>query len=670
VILAAMSVVSGTASAYADSVPELPFVPDSLLREIVVTSGPRRRMLDMRADGSFGVDAAFLSEQPSLMGSADPVSLLRTLPAVATANDLQASFSVRGASSGSNLYEADGVRIVNPLHLLGLYSAFNPAFYRRYAFRPGGVPATVPNLTSGYLSAFSGAAESPDTVMSGTLAIGLIESHAAIRVPLRNLASSVAVGVRRTYLDLVFPDILRLGDSSLDYVFTDINAAVTSRVTSDAVLALTFFGSRDNMALLNDKAGRKDGEFGWTNLAAGASFVRPGCDVSLGLTRYANTFRMTEGGRSLDLPSSLTQASGRAAVCIGEFTVGSDVTYRYTSGQRNVAAVTPAASDARSSAELNLAAVWTHTLMPGLDISAGLRMSLYHCRSYNAFVPMPRVSLTYAVAPQLRVFASYGRYVRFDRLVSETASGLPADYWTTAVAAAPYEDVHSASAGISGLISPLAVRFSVEGYCRRISRSAEFAGTLLDMVNPSFRPDDNIILGRGYSAGLSVTAMRQVGALRGRLSYNWGVSRLRFDRYGADYVPSAHDRPHDFNVTLSYTPPFISGSPLTLASSYTYATGTPYTRARLGYMIGENLICEYYPHNSSRLPAYKRLDLSVGWRFSGRSGRHTLGVSVYNLLANHNTLFVYTSYSIDTGISQRQSVMKSVIPSVNYTYEF
>ena len=135
-------------------------------------------------------------------------------------------------------------------------------------------------------------------------------------------------------------------------------------------------------------------------------------------------------------------------------------------------------------------------------------------------------------------------------------------------------------------------------------------------------------------------------------------------------MPSAYDRPHDFNATLSYTPPFIAGSPLTIAGSYTYATGTPYTRARLGYMIGENLICEYYPHNSSRLPDYKRLDLSATWRFRGKAGRHTLGVSVYNVLANHNTLFVYTSYSIDTGISQKQSVMKSVIPSINYIYEF
>lgn len=106
-------------------------------------------------------------------------------------------------------------------------------------------------------------------------------------------------------------------------------------------------------------------------------------------------------------------------------------------------------------------------------------------------------------------------------------------------------------------------------------------------------------------------------------------------------------------------------------AKFTHATGTHYTKAKYGYMIGENLICEYFPHNSSRLPSYNRLDLSANWIFlrKGRC-RHTLNVSVYNATAARNVLFVYTQYSVDKGIRNLESVMGSVIPSLSYAIEF
>ncbi len=47
-----------------------------------------------------------------------------------------------------------------------------------------------------------------------------------------------------------------------------------------------------------------------------------------------------------------------------------------------------------------------------------------------------------------------------------------------------------------------------------------------------------------------------------------------------------------------------------------------------------------------------------------------MNISVYNALASHNVLFRYTSYTLDKGIQQRESVMKAVIPSVAYTITF
>ena len=161
--------------------------------------------------------------------------------------------------------------------------------------------------------------------------------------------------------------------------------------------------------------------------------------------------------------------------------------------------------------------------------------------------------------------------------------------------------------------------------------------------------------------------MRQFGKFRGRAGYNLGKARLKFDKLGNDYFPSAHDRLHDLNASLSYEP----AMGLTFVASFTHATGLPYTRTKYGYMIGDNLICEYYPHNSSRLPAYNRLDVSAAYKFKKR-GRteHAINISLYNALFNKNILFYYTTYTEDKGIQNRSSYLETVIPSITYTLTF
>ena len=265
------------------------------------------------------------------------------------------------------------------------------------------------------------------------------------------------------------------------------------------------------------------------------------------------------------------------------------------------------------------------------------------------------------------MYVAASRRVRFDRMVEETTAGLPADFWALAGAGVPAADVYDAEVGASGYIGASGIYFSTALYGRLMRHVVEWDGSLIDLSSAEYNPFDNVLDGRGYAAGITMSLMRQTGKVRGRVGYSYGVSRSKFGRFGCEWLPSAHDRPHDFNVALNYNPV----RPLMLSASYTYASGTPYTQAKYGYMIGENLICEYFPHNSSRLPAYSRLDLAVSWTIS-RNERlsHTINISVYNALATHNVLFRFASYTGTEGIRLRDSEMKTVIPSVSYTLKF
>lgn len=626
------------------------------LEEITVSTIAPRKVLSISDDGSVGIKASLLGEQAAFMGANDPVALLRTLPAVATPNDLQASLSIRGGTTGDNLFESDGARIMNPLHMLGLYSAFNPAYYKSYLFRAGRIPVATGNCTSGFFSAESGI--EPDSTLSGSISIGLIESHGAIRIPLMKRRSSLSVGVRHSYLSDVFPDILKLGDSRITYGFTDLNLAYTDRIADGHLLRLSFFGNRDKMGLVSDKNGSKSGDFGWGNIAAGAEWRHGRLKVNAAYSHYRNRFEMSEGGRDINLPSSMSQATAKALFTMREFDLSADANMLQVSGQNGFG---------RADAfEGSLSAQWRRTF-GRLGISAGIRLTAYASGSYFKLAPMPRADVSFRLSPDFVIHAAYGRYMSFDRLIEESASGLPADFRALAGESLPPDDVHSAEIGISGIIPHTGISFILGGYAKRLLHRAEFAGSLIDLSNASYDPLADVMDGHGYHVGMSVMLMRQVGRVRGRVSYNLGRTRLRFDRYGSDYFPSAHDRLHDFNASLSWN---ITYS-LMISASFTHADGLPYTRAKFGYMIGENLICEYYPHNSSRLPAYNRLDLAATYTFRTRAGHtHSVNVSVYNALASHNVLFTYTSYTVNGGIKNRSSAMKSVIPSISYTFTF
>lgn len=616
-----------------------------------VAMGPRR-VLRTDVSGATIINAEALSEHPSLLGGNDPIALLRSLPAVQTPNELQAGITVRGMGPGHNLFTTDGARVVNPMHMLGLYSAFNPAYYRDFTFSPGHERAVDPSAPGGVLAARSG--EKPDSTAGFSASIGLLESHGAMRLPLGNKAS-IAVGARQTYLNAIYPNLLRVGHSRLLYDFTDLNASLFVAPSSCDVVRLSVFANRDDMRMRNRDNGDKDGNFGWCNAAASASWIHGVTDVTIAYTTYCNSFEMEEGDRKLDLSSRLTEGALRAQSRIGKWTIAGDAILRLAKGQRNVN---------ERACEFDAAADYRHAFTALFTVEAGLRLAFYHCGGYNAIYPQPRLRIEYGFNDTQKLFATAGRYVKFDRLVQETTGGLPADYWAVATKTHKPEDAVSLSVGTSGRIAPLGMFYSIEGYYKHIGNAVEFAGSILDLTNTTYNPDDNLIVGQGYSYGVSLSAMRQFGKVRGRVGYNIGRSRLRFDRYGARYLPSSHDRLHDLSLTMSYQPV----KSLTLSATFTHATGLPYTSAKYGYMIGENLICEYFPHNSSRLPAYNRLDLSVTYKIPG-NGRlhHVLNASVYNAAANQNVLFVYTSYSVADGISQHRSVMKNVIPSITYT---
>lgn len=644
----------------------------TMLEEFTI-DGMRRRNLINYQGSAIELKSTMMSEIPTLLGGGDVLSAIRSAAPVATASDLTASFNVRGLPTGSSLYSSNGVKMCNPLHLLGLYSVYAPGLYDSYildTFPDVCLPYNTSAATMGALTD-----EVPQTTVEGNAHIGLIESHANIKVPLsQKHPTSMNIAIRQSYIDKVYPGLLKAGSSELGYSFTDGGFAISSQLSSEDLLSVNFTGSRDQIVMNNERVGKKNVNAGWSNFTGGAKLTHSRLSCGVGITYFSNSFEVEEGQHTIALPSSLTEVTAYGDLGLDKgWRLHIDGHMRSVSGQYNKAAATPYSGmiPGKSTAwEVNASSAWNKKISEILDLDFGLRLSGYSCSSngdsYTRIVPQPRVAIGLKILRGIKLSARYARLVKFDRLVEESTTGMPVNFFINSDRKVEYEDNHSFELSINGRIPHTIIDWEVTGYFIKMINAAEYSGGLPNFISPEYDPLSDLHSGNGYSTGLSASLMRQWGNVRIRVRYGFGKSRVRIPYFSSDYLPSSHDRTHDLSAGLTWQ--FFRN--FTLSGIFTYATGTPYTKAKYGYILGENLICEYYPHNGSRLPAYKRLDLSLSYQLKRKKLSHVFNVSVYNALASHNTLFIYSSYSLTDGIFEKESVMSGVIPSIAYTLHY
>ena len=627
----------------------------------VVAKGPRR-VVDA-AEATVSLSSSVLDEMPKTLGHADPMRALQMLPQVATGGDLSVGIYVEGCDQSQNRVSIDGAHVVNPAHMLGIFPVFNASHFEGFTMRHNAHKATEQNFIGASIDAST--PSRLDDRLSGTATIGLIDASATVKTPLAKGKDQLALSGRVSYLDKVYPRAISIDDASIKYGFEDFNATYT-RSLGQGVLKANVLWTADRMRLTQDgfNAG---GRFGWHNAVGAVDYSDSVRTHQIAFSSYSNRFTLMQNGMSLRLPSAVAELSYRSTRALGEFLIEADASGRWIEPQHAEREFSDGAKGREFSLEASVGANWSHAFSERVRADLGLRMALYHAGGYTRVYPMPRVGVRVGLPASLTLSAYYGHLAQFTHLVQESGMGLPSDYFIGASRRFRPETAHSASLTLSGPLPGHIATFAIGGYYRRLYNLTEFDGSILNMINGTYDPLDDLLSGDGHAYGLSVTLTRNFGPVRAWVGYNLGHSVARFERLGHRWFPSDHDRRHDLTATATWDVSDRVG----LSASFVYATGTPYTEAAYGYILGENFICEYFSHNSSRMPAYKRLDLSADWTVhkSGRAS-HKLNVSIYNALMAHNVLFMYTSYNPKTGAKTKKSVMKAMIPSISYTIEF
>lgn len=140
---------------------------------------------------------------PSFLGQPDVVRSLQTMAGVQTVSEGVGDIFVRGGAPGQNLILLDGLELMNPVHLMGIYSVFNPFTTHSVDLFKGHAPASLGSRLSSVISVSS---SEPTVVPSKvTGSIGNVATSLGLTQKSQDGKWGVVMGIRRSFLELYKP---------------------------------------------------------------------------------------------------------------------------------------------------------------------------------------------------------------------------------------------------------------------------------------------------------------------------------------------------------------------------------------------------------------------------------------------------------------------------------
>ena len=664
------------------------------------------------------LDMAAAKAVPPVLGEVDPVRTLTLLPGVATTSDASTAFSVRGGSVDQNLILLDESTIYNPSHILGFLSTFNADAIDNVTLYKGGIPARFGGRLSSVVDIRQRDGNREEFV--GTASIGLLSSKLLLEGPVPGKRGSYILAARRSYADAFLP---LASDTSLRdnrAYFYDLNAKAQVNIGTTGALIASGFMSRDLFAVQNAGFGATWGNrataLRWNQAFGGRLFSKisgawSDYDYKLGLRaetgdtatwvarivsadlRIDETWQMTanqrlsvggEFSRNIFRPGRLSPVGdtagsffrtrevekrlgvSRAAFVNWETEVGTRLGLQAGLRYADFARV---GEGTRYRYANDAPLVWNPALgryEPGVLVDSsrvprGTRMAFY-----DGFEP--RATVRFSLTPQHSLKASYARTQQFLQLVSNTNSPTPLDVWEPAGPFIRPQVADQYAFGWTGQYR--GVELTAETYWKRARNVVDYIDGVDVFLNP--RLETMLVQGEGRAYGLELFARRAEGRFTGWASYTLARSEQRFPAPGTTnggisggrWYASPFDKTHNLSLVGSWlwTPKWRVGSTFVLAS------GLPATLPRARYWVDGFIVAEYGDRNSSRLPLYHRLDLSLTRQY--RRGELQFGlVNAYNRF-NAQSLRVQQRNDNPLVAEAVQTSIFGIIPSLSYAFRF
>ena len=648
---------------------------------------------------------------PTVMGEADILRIIMTLPGVKSAGEVSSGFNVRGGATDQNLVLFNDGTTYAPTHLFGLFSAFNPDIVDNMELYKSGIPAKYGGRISSVLEINS--KEGNKKNFQGYASIGLLTSRLTLESPLFKGKGSFIVGGRTSYsnwmLDMASE---KSGYSNGNAGFYDLNASANYRINENNVVYLSGYYSSDQFSFTNkDQYAYQNANFSakWRHVfnpwltssyVVGHDFYSySNKDISDIFNAYALDFTIHQTFGKADFSYYLNNSH---TINAGLNTIF----YRFYPGnykpaheqslikEESLQTEQALESAAYLSEQWEISTKWM--------VSIGIRYSMYQVLGphiYNVYSPefLPskttilsndsasrgvaktwhgpefRFSLRYTLDDNTSVKAGINSMRQYIHKISNSTVMSPTDTWKLSnLSIRPQTGVQYV-VGLFRNFSNNMIETSFETYYKTMNNYLDYRGGAQLMMNPHLETEVAGVMGKAY--GMELMFKKTQGKLNGWVSYTW--SRAMLQRHEelsssantSNWYPSDFDKPHEVK--------FVGNYKLTHRYSFSlncdYSTGRPITLPVSRYMIDDYQYVYFSERNKYRIPDFFRMDLSFNIEYGHRltkSWHGYLTFGVYNLTGRKNAYSVY--FVSEDGIIQgyKLSIFGAPIPYVSYNIKF
>jgi hypothetical protein len=293
------------------------------------------------------------------------------------------------------------------------------------------------------------------------------------------------------------------------------------------------------------------------------------------------------------------------------------------------------------------------------------------------FSLQPRVSARYLLNEDWSIKASYAKMQQNIHLLSNSSVGFPSDIWVPAIDSVPSQKSEQWAGSISTLLFQGAYELSLEGYYKTMGNLITYKAGYSNLESTESWENAVETGGEGESYGVELFLQKKKGKTTGWIGYTLSWSNRRFDNINfGEWYPYKYDRRHDFSLVVSHK----FNEKWDVGATWVYGTGNAITFPQ-GVYIGmphtnpwdEQMSVEfvesYGNRNSTRLPAYHRLDFGINKHKKRKKWTSTLSLGAYNLYNRKNPFFAYLAYEDNQRVAKQVSLFP-IIPSISYRIQF
>ena len=657
-----------------------------------------------------------IKQIPVVLGEVDVIKSITLLPGVTNGGEGASGFNVRGGAADQNLILLDEAIIFNSSHLFGFFSVFNPDAIKDLRLYKGGIPSKYGGRISSVLDIYQ--KEGNSNRFSGMGGIGLISSRLLLEGPIVKDRGSFLIGGRSSYAHLFTP----LFDVNNTAYFYDLNTKLSYRINDNNSIYLSGYFGRDVFEI-NDSFENTYGNsvlnFRWNHLFSDKLFSNLSViysdyyyDLVLSFVEFdwksgirnfnlkydfkhyiSNNLKLEYGLNSIyysfdpGLIRPTTEDSG-----INEFKLTDKYAFEnaiYFDAEQQLSNRLSIRYGLRLSSFLRLGQDELNVYENDNPVIYNPDLGIYEkadpidVQTFNrsdvikSFINLePRFSVAYQLNESSSLKGSYNRMTQYLHLLSNTSSPTPLDVWAPSGKYIQPQLLDQVALGYFKSFNENTYSLEVETFYKTIQNRIDYIDGANLIANNGI--EQVILNGEAQAYGLEILLRKNEGKIRGWLSYTLSRSEQRTPGRtpeepginNGNWYSTPWDKTHDISLTGSYD----LTDKWTFASNFLYQTGIPATFPNGQYSYNGVVVPTYEARNSSRLPAYHRLDISAIYTpkpNSTKRFRSEWVFGIYNVYNRMNAASISFRQNTQTGINEAVKLsIFGIVPSVTYNFRF